>query len=259
MIGIYKITNLKNGKMYIGQSRQIEKRFQQHKNQSKFLEEEKWYNPLYLDMHSIGIDNFSFEVVEECTIEELNEKEEYWIKYYNSQENGYNITSGGDCTGKLSSNEVNEIIKLLKDKKLSIIEIANIYNVSESTIYLINNGCEFFNKEMTYPIRNRKDNIRISIKNGNTVIKNKNYSNGVYVCPICGKNISANSSMCIECNGIKQRKVKDRPSKEELLELIKRKSFLEIGRMYGVSDNAIRKWCKIYNLPYRKKDIEKML
>lgn len=51
----------------------------------------------------------------------------------------------------------------------------------------------------------------------------------------------------------KQRKV-DRPSKEELELLIKSKSFSEIGRNYNVSDNSIRKWCKMYNLPFRKKD-----
>ena len=52
----------------------------------------------------------------------------------------------------------------------------------------------------------------------------------------------------------KQRKV-DRPSKEELEILIKTKSFSEIGRNYNVSDNSIRKWCKMYNLPFRKKDL----
>lgn len=54
----------------------------------------------------------------------------------------------------------------------------------------------------------------------------------------------------------KQRKV-ERPSKEELEVLIKTESFLEIGRKYGVSDNAIRKWCKMYDLPYTKKEINK--
>ena len=51
-----------------------------------------------------------------------------------------------------------------------------------------------------------------------------------------------------------QRKVKDRPSKEILFDKIKSKSFSSIGREYGVSDNTIRKWCKLYQLPYRKKD-----
>lgn len=51
------------------------------------------------------------------------------------------------------------------------------------------------------------------------------------------------------------RKV-ERPDRETLLNLIYTTSFLEIGRIYGVSDNAVRKWCKSYELPFRKKDIE---
>lgn len=38
--------------------------------------------------------------------------------------------------------------------------------------------------------------------------------------------------------------------------MIKNKSFCDIGREYGVSDNTIRKWCKLYQLPYRKRDLE---
>lgn len=252
MVGIYKITNLKNGKMYIGQSRQIEKRFQQHKNQSKFLEEDKWYNQLHIDMYSIGVDNFSFEIIEECSIEDLNEREEYWIKYYNSQEDGYNITSGGNCTGKLSSCDVSEIINLLNDDKIMIDKIAEIYNVSDTTIRNINRGDEFYNSELEYPIRPYSKSIKMRLRDEN-VIKNKNYKNGKYVCPVCGKYITNCAKMCTECALKERRKVKDRPSKEELLELIKTKSFLEIGRMYGVSDSTIRKWCKSYNLLYRKR------
>lgn len=54
---------------------------------------------------------------------------------------------------------------------------------------------------------------------------------------------------------LNQRKVKNRPSKEELLELIKTKSFTSIGKTYGVTDNTIRSWCKDYGIPYRKKDL----
>ena len=57
---------------------------------------------------------------------------------------------------------------------------------------------------------------------------------------------------------ILQRKV-ERPSKEELSQLLLESSFSAIGRTYGVSDNAVRKWCKSYGLPHRKKDINKML
>lgn len=54
---------------------------------------------------------------------------------------------------------------------------------------------------------------------------------------------------------IKERKC-ERPSKEELDILIHEKPFLHIGKMYGVSDNAVRKWCKQYGLEHRKKDIK---
>ena len=78
------------------------------------------------------------------------------------------------------------------------------------------------------------------------------------LCPCCGeKYIMYDSNMCAACSHLLQRRI-DRPNKEELLELIKTKPFVEIGKMYGVTDNAIRKWCKSYNLPYRKKDIENM-
>ena len=49
------------------------------------------------------------------------------------------------------------------------------------------------------------------------------------------------------------------PSKEQLLKDIKTMSFVSIGQKYNVSDNAIRKWCKKYNLPYRKTDIKILL
>ena len=253
MIGIYKITNLVNSKIYIGQSRQIEKRFQQHKNQAKFLEEDKWYSPLYIDMYSFGIDNFSFEVIEECTIEELNEKEEYWIKYYNSQENGYNITSGGDCTGKLSSDDVKNIIKLLQEKFLSVDDIAALYDVSGVTIRAINRGEEFYNSDIQYPIRTYEDNVNIYM------LKNNKKRRCISYCIDCGKEICCGAKRCIKCAHVLQRKVIDIPSKEELFELIKTKSFLEIGRIYGVSDNTVRNWCKSYGLPHRKKDIKNIL
>lgn len=55
----------------------------------------------------------------------------------------------------------------------------------------------------------------------------------------------------------KQRKVKNRPSKNELLNEIKESSFAKVGRKYGVSDNTIRKWRKNYKLPFRTKEIKK--
>lgn len=58
--------------------------------------------------HKYGVDNFIFEVLEECKQEELNEKEQYWIKYFDTFENGYNLTLGGDGTLKYSIEAIYE-------------------------------------------------------------------------------------------------------------------------------------------------------
>jgi len=73
-------------------------------------------------------------------------------------------------------------------------------------------------------------------------------------CQNCGKNISKNAKLCEDCSHL-QRRIVERPSREELKQMIREKCFTDIGRKYNVSDNAVRKWCKSYNLPFRKQDI----
>ena len=79
----------------------------------------------------------------------------------------------------------------------------------------------------------------------------------------CGRQIvkQSKSGYCANCvvksrNNFKQTKVKNRPSRNELLNLILNQPFTKIGKMYGVSDTAIRKWCKSYDLPHRSRDIK---
>lgn len=70
-------------------------------------------------------------------------------------------------------------------------------------------------------------------------------------CIDCGKPLSKqskNAKRCTECYAKYQRKVPDRPTKEELYELLCNFSFVDVGKKYNVSDNAIRKWCRSYNL-----------
>lgn len=91
MVGIYKIENLINHKIYIGQSNNIERRFKEHCT--------KWKNsriPVDYAIYKYGKENFSFKVIEECSIDDLNEKEQYWIEYYKSYLNGYNCNLGGE-------------------------------------------------------------------------------------------------------------------------------------------------------------------
>ena len=96
MVGIYKITNLINGQSYIGQSINIEKRWAQER-QSAFNTNYKSYNyPISRAFRKYGLDNFQFEVLEECLQSQLNEREKDWIIQYDTFYNGYNQTLGGD-------------------------------------------------------------------------------------------------------------------------------------------------------------------
>lgn len=91
--GIYKITNLENKMTYIGQSTNIKERWRTHVKRGVGAETPT-RNKLYTIMNKIGVENFSFEIIEECPREQLNEKERYWISYFNSQDFGYNETKG---------------------------------------------------------------------------------------------------------------------------------------------------------------------
>ena len=86
-------------------------------------------------------------------------------------------------------------------------------------------------------------------------IKNGNKIDGEYRCAQCGKVISKGAKLCPECYAKSCRVVQNRPEKDELAKLVAELGFLGVGKMYGVSDNAVRKWCKNDGLPSCKQDI----
>ena len=98
MTGIYKYTNIINGHSYIGQSKDIFNRKKEHLYRAfhQYSGNQEWDKTFYRALRKYGQDNFSFEVLEECPIEKLDEREIYWISYYDSFNNGYNETPGGD-------------------------------------------------------------------------------------------------------------------------------------------------------------------
>lgn len=96
LCGIYQITNKLNGKKYIGQSKHIQQRFNEHILDS-FNPNKKSYNfPIHSAIRKYGLENFTFEVIEECSVELLNEREQYYIQQFNTLNNGYNCTPGGE-------------------------------------------------------------------------------------------------------------------------------------------------------------------
>lgn len=95
MIGIYAIKNKINNKMYIGKSINIENRWREH---VKELNNNRHYNTyLQASWNKYKEDNFQFLVIEECSSDELNEKEIYWINYYGGSDNTnlFNLAEGG--------------------------------------------------------------------------------------------------------------------------------------------------------------------
>lgn len=94
MIGIYKITNTLNNHSYIGLSTKLEDRWKYHNDQYNWKREKS--KVLYQAFQKYGIENFTFEILEECSVEELSEKEKYYVNKFDTYANGYNMTTGGE-------------------------------------------------------------------------------------------------------------------------------------------------------------------
>ena len=92
--GIYKITNLKNNMVYIGQSTNVKNRLKAHIQASIGISTIA-AQLVHDKMAEDGLENFIFQIVEECPKEKLNDREKYFINYYDSSNYGYNRTGGG--------------------------------------------------------------------------------------------------------------------------------------------------------------------
>lgn len=268
--GIYKIANQINGKCYIGQSINIKRRWRSHKTKSFNPLDIQYECPLYRAFRKYGLENFSFKILEECRKEELNEKESFYIKKYNSnlESYGYNLTPGGDSNGptlkKLTEEQLQEIFKFLEFSNLSQTEIAKKYGVTQQVISEINRGNEYFCEDKNYPIRSTSQAMKISkakkkINDGREI---KEWDDllqfSVRKCQQCGKIFygEEDRKFCSQDCSHLARRVVLRPSREVLKTEVRQESFLSLGRKYKVADSTIRKWCKAYNLPSKSSVIK---
>lgn len=180
MIGIYKIINLKNNKVYIGQSINIKKRWNSYKNRPFFKYDSGYNTAIYAAIRKYGLEYFQFEVIEVCLEEELDKKEQYWIEKTNSLiPNGYNILRGG----KLYERTPNKCIE-------------------------------------------------------------------------CGEPVHKKNNLCRICSRRRTRVV-EWPEPLIIGQLVKEKGFVQTGKQFGVTDNAVKKWCKSYGIPYLKQELIK--
>lgn len=151
---VYKITNLINGKIYIGQTNNVKRRYQEH------LHDKRKGHPIHLAMKKYGKENFVCDILYHG--ENYNEEERRWIAYYetNNKDKGYNITSGGqDSSGesnpmaKITQAQAQEVIDLLLYTNLSVEEISNETGLSIGLVNHINHGESWANTDYTYPLK----------------------------------------------------------------------------------------------------------
>lgn len=150
--------------------------------------------------------------------------------------------------------------KITFTEEQAIEALKNTSNVNQATQYI---GCAKggANWIRIKAIKNKFGIIQEDDINESTlsesVIRISKKEQEVKLCKKCGKPLSSNrSKICQLCAHENQRRC-EWPTREELKQKIRTSSFLQIGKEYNVSDNAVRKWCKYYSLPFKVKEIKK--
>lgn len=160
---IYIIKNDINSKVYVGQAINVKQRFQNHCKPSSSQDNDLVSRAI----QKYGRNHFWYEILE-SQIENYDQREKYWISYYNCiRPNGYNTSEGGNYPpvqkgthhpeSKLTDKQLNELIYDLQYTQLSYSQLSDKYDLSKSSIYEINNGKTYFNSEISYPIRTNKN------------------------------------------------------------------------------------------------------
>lgn len=99
-IGIYKVTNLTDNKVYIGQTTNFHQRKIDHFKQSSINQRPI---ELHRDMQRLGTDHFKMELIEECSVDSLDDRERYWTEHYRLNHKLYNMVNGNPAYSEHNS------------------------------------------------------------------------------------------------------------------------------------------------------------
>ena len=284
---IYKFTNKINNKVYIGQTTQtIEQRTNKHLSQ---LDDNTYFHRA---LKKYGINNFDIEVIEQnIPLNELDNREIYWIKYYDSyhtSNKGYNLTKGGqwgNSSQLLCGSAEEEIKDLIKNSELTFKQIGDLFGVSLTCVSDINRGKTFYETDITYPIRNTAQRTKLNnelinqiinyLKNSKLSIVDIGLTLGISDFTVgeinrgknswCPKNIEYPIRKSVQKN-THQNKIDQNQVQEICYKLIFTSDSLEeIAKQYNLGKNTIGDisrgitWKEITNqfkLPIRKNKIE---
>lgn len=155
---IYAYRKKSNQKIvYVGQSINLEQRHKQHIKYDPYNTNNKEYNyPLSRGIRKYGENEYELIVLEKgLTKEQLNEKEKYWISFYDTYYNGYNQSIGGanPIQPIFTEDKIDLVINMLKDESYSYKDIVAKTGISMTHIYNINTGKRRKRNDINYPIR----------------------------------------------------------------------------------------------------------
>lgn len=175
--GIYKITNTQNGRSYIGLSKDINKRRNQHLQGIKDFGTQK---QLYNAIQDWGFENFTFDILEHCHPSKLGEREVYYIKLYDSYKNGYNASVGGEGSGnKFIKDKYNLGININIVFSQKFVNITNTNNINKNFSHKTNENYQKFIEKANKKLLKYKNNIEKTkliqeeIKNFENIKKNQ--------------------------------------------------------------------------------------
>lgn len=180
---IYIIKNTCNNKVYIGQAKDSAQRWLSHIYNAKHENKKGIEKQLiHMAMAKYGVDKFHYEILE-YQIENYDEREIYWINYYNSMvPNGYNISVGGNSVGFDTNSPIAifrdeeslmKCISEISSSKKTFTNIARKYNCSVEVIIAINRGERYHRENLIYPLR--QTNYKYSVEQIKQIVYSLKY------------------------------------------------------------------------------------
>ena len=195
MAYIYKISNNQNNHLYIGQTRiNIEQRWRDHCRVAINPDSPEYNFPLHSAIRKYGKENFTFEIVEECSDEELDEREIYWIQYFNTYFQGYNASLGGK--GHIKYN-YDDIVNFYLANNFSIKDTCQHFNVYDQVVY-----SALKSKNIDYKNLSKKGGKKVG-KKILLVEKNLVFNSMKEIDEYFGKQVHGNIRRCL--NGMTQK------------------------------------------------------
>ena len=266
---IYKVTNLINKKIYIGQTIDIVQRKRNHKSDSYNINSQGYNYALHKAIRKYGWNNFYWEILEEISNDDpsiMNEREIYYITLYKSYKKGYNETFGGgghkrdkktfkECckdSKNFSEEEIRDIQQMIIDGYQNHEILKKYSKLSRSLLNNINVGYNFYREDLQYPLaqyhssrdKETQDKIIQELKDGipySLISEKYNISVGLLSLINNGKKWRKNT----EQYPLSYKSCNDHEKGENIKKdlIFSTLTFCQIANKYNISDDAVRAIC----------------